>query len=80
MSENLYSRFMTLLGGSGNIIIGECVAAVFGSCTIQLPGGSLVTATGAGTVSNKYFIYQRPDGTWRLDGEAPDLPFITVDI
>lgn len=77
---NLWSRFQALLGGSNPILIGDCVAAVFGSCTIQWPGGGQVTAQGAGTTGKRYFVYQRPDGSWRLDGEAPDLPLLEIEV
>lgn len=78
---NLWSRFQALTTNNSNmILVGTCVSAVFGSCVIRWPGGATVTAQGAGTVGNKYFLYQRVDGSWRLDGEAPDLPLITIDI
>lgn len=77
---NLWSRFTALMGGSQPILVGECVDAVFGYCTIEWPGGGQVTAQGAGTVGQHYFVYQRPDGSWRLDGEAPELPLITIEV
>ena len=51
------------------------MAADFGECTIQYPGGSRVTVQGAGTVGQDYFVLNG-----RLDGEAPALTALTVEV
>lgn len=76
---NLWSRFQALIP-SERILIGEVIAAQWGSCTVQWPGGGSVTAQGAGTVGQRYFVLQRVDGTWRLDGEAATLPYLEIEL
>ena len=72
--KNLYPRFLSL-GGRSPRTVGTCISAEFGECTIQYPGGALVRTRGAGTVGQRYFVR---DG--RLDGEAPNLPALTIEI
>ena len=74
MNTNVFKRFTDLTGRSLRTV-GTCVAADFGECVIQYPGGSRVTALGAGTVGLDYFVL---DG--RLDGEAPALTALVVEV
>lgn len=74
-SRNLWNRFMAVTGGVGYLTVGECVAARFGSCTVELPGGTQVEVAGAGEVGTRYFI---EDG--RLAGEAPTLPLLEIEV
>ena len=77
---NLWSRFQSLFANNHLIMVGECVAGEFGRCTIQWPGGGQITAQGAGTIGQRYFVYQRDDGSWRLDGEAPNLSLLMIEL
>lgn len=72
--RNLFKRFSDLTGRSLRTV-GTCISADFGECTIQYPGGSVVRVKGAGTVGTRYFVL---DG--RLDGEAPSLASLTIEI
>lgn len=72
--RNLFKRFSDLTGRSLRTV-GTCIAADFGECTIQYPGGSLIRVKGAGQVGTRYFVL---DG--RLDGEAPSLASLTIEI
>ncbi len=74
--RNLFKRFSDLTGRQLRTV-GTCVAADFGECTIQYPGGSLVRVkgAGAGTVGQRYFVL---DG--KLDGEAPALTSLEIEV
>jgi hypothetical protein len=72
--RNLFKRFSDLTGRKLRTV-GTCVAADFGECSIQYPGGSIVRVKGAGVVSSRYFVL---DG--RLDGEAPALASLVIDV
>ena len=51
------------------------VAAEFGYCTVEFPGGSQQRVQGAGEVGQSYFIR---DG--RLDGEASSPDVVVVEV
>lgn len=72
--RNLYRRFSDLTGRSLRTV-GTCIAADFGECTIQYPGGSVVRVKGAGEVGTRYFVM---DG--KLDGEAPTLVSLEMEV
>lgn len=72
--RNLFKRFSDLTGRSLRTV-GTCIAADFGECTIQYPGGSLIRVKGAGQVGTRYFVL---DG--RLDGEAPLLTLLQIGV
>lgn len=72
--RNLFRRFADLTGRSLRTV-GTCIAADFGECTIQYPGGSQVRVKGAGVEGTRYFVQ---DG--KLDGEAPSLPSLTLEV
>lgn len=72
--RNLFKRFSDLTGRPLRTV-GTCVAADFGECTIQYPGGSLVRVKGAGTVGQRYFVL---DG--KLDGDAPALTSLEIEV
>jgi hypothetical protein len=73
--KNLFNRFQDLTGGRQVTMIGLCVSATFGECLIQYPGGSIVSVKGAGEVGKRYFVQGN-----RLDGEAPDLPGLVIEV
>lgn len=72
--KNLFKRFSSLTGRSFRTV-GTCTDASFGECTIQYPGGSVVRVKGAGVEGTRYFVQ---DG--KLDGEAPSLPSLTIEV
>lgn len=72
--RNLYKRFSDLTGRSLRTV-GTCISADAGECTIQYPGGGLVRVKGSGTPGQRYFVL---DG--RLDGEAPTLAALVVEV
>ena len=72
--KNLFKRFSDLSGRSLRTV-GTCIAADFGECTIQYPGGALVRVKGAGEEDTQYFVQ---DG--KLDGEAPSLAALTIEV
>ena len=72
--KNLFKRFSDLTGRPLRTV-GTCIAADFGECTIQYPGGSLIRAQGAGVEGTRYFV---SDG--KLDGEAPALASLEIEI
>lgn len=73
--KNLFHRFQDLTGARQVTLVGVCVSATFGECRVELPGGSMMTVKGAGEVGKRYFVMGG-----RLDGEAPDLPSITIEV
>ncbi len=72
--KNLFKRFSDLSGRSLRTV-GTCIAADFGECTIQYPGGAFVRVKGAGEEDTAYFVQ---DG--KLDGEAPALATLTIEV
>lgn len=74
-NRNLWSRFHAAAGGASYQWVGDCTAAAFGTCTIQLPGGAEIQVQGAGTVGNRYFV---KDGI--LGAEAPALATLEIEI
>lgn len=48
---------------------------------VELPGGAQLSVSGGGTPGQRYFITRTSaNDDWRLDGEAPSLPFLTIEI
>ena len=72
--KNIYRRFSDITGRKLRTV-GECIGAEFGESTIQYPGGGQVRVKGEGTLGTRYFIL---DG--KLDGEAPDLPALEIEV
>jgi len=72
--RNLYKRFTSLTGRSLRTV-GTCIAADFGECTIEYPGGTRVRVKGAGETGTRYFVQ---DG--KLDGEAPSLASLEIEV
>lgn len=73
--KNLFHRFQDLTGARQVTLVGVCVSTTFGECLIELPGGTIVSVKGAGEVGKRYFVLGG-----RLDGEAPDLPGLVIEI
>lgn len=72
--KNLFKRWQDLTGRSLRTV-GTCIAVDFGECMIEYPGGSFVWVKGAGVMGTRYFV---KDG--KLDGEAPALASLTIEI
>jgi hypothetical protein len=72
--KNLFKRFSDLTGRSLRTV-GICIAADFGECTMEYPGGSTARVKGAGVLGTRYFML---DG--RLDGEAPALDSLELEV
>lgn len=73
--KNLYKRFSDLSGARRLRTVAVCLSANAGESWLQYPGGGLIRAKGEGEIGTLYFIF---DG--RLDGEAPQLPALTINI
>jgi len=72
--RNLFKRWSDINGRQMRTV-GTCVSAVWGECVIEYPGGSRVKVVGAGTTGTRYFVING-----RLDGEAPALPSLTIEV
>ena len=71
---NLYERFGALIGRKLRTV-GTCVSSTTTETILEYPGGGRVTVRGTGTPGTRYFAL---DG--RLDGEAPALTVLTIDV
>lgn len=76
---NLWDKFSILMDRDTPRLVATCIASRYGEFDAQFPSGSIITVVGAGTVGNRYFILQTTAG-WRMDGEAPELPLLQIDI
>lgn len=72
---NVLKAFQALLPSSP-LLVGEVVAIDGAELRIELPDGSLSSARGSSTVGST--IYFRPGGA--VEGDAPALPFVEIDI
>lgn len=71
---NPYKRLLGLLPTTP-LQVGDVVAVDNGVATLQMPGGGTITARGAATVGARVFFR---DGV--IEGPAPTLTFVTVDV
>lgn len=78
---NLWARF-NALNESRPILVGTVVAtAAWNQSVIEWPGGGQQTVSGGGTIGQRYFVTRTEDGSaWRLDGEAPELPDLVLEV
>jgi len=72
--RNLYKRFSDLTGRKLRTVA-VCLSSSAGESWMQYPGGGLAKVKGEGATGTLYFIF---DG--RLDGEAPALTALVVEI
>jgi hypothetical protein len=72
--RNLFKRFSDITGRKLRTV-GTCIAVNYNECTIQYPGGSVTPVTGAGVQDTRYFVLDN-----KLDGEAPDLVSLTIEV
>lgn len=72
--SNAYARFLQLLPQTP-LQVGTVVAASAGSVFIDLPGGGRIKARGEATVGGQVFVRDSV-----IEGTAPDLPVVEIDI
>ncbi|MBY0572041.1 MAG: hypothetical protein K2P84_00035 [Undibacterium sp.] len=71
---NLYRIFKELLP-QAPLLVGEVVSIHATFCEIALPGGAIVSGRGNAVLGSKVFLR---DGV--IEGKAPDLTVVTVEI
>lgn len=74
MSYNPYSRLLGLLP-QRPLQVGDVISVDNGVCTIELPGGGRETARGEAALNDRVFFR---DGN--IEGPAPDLTFVSIDV
>ena len=72
---NLWRRFQQLASPPSLVTVGVVVAADVEECTVEFPGGSRLRVQGTGEIGQSYFIREG-----RLDGEAPSLTAVEVEV
>ena len=72
--RNIYRTFLDLLPARP-LKVGTIVATDGDIATVELPGGGILTARGAGTAGDTVFVR---DGV--IEGEAPSLPVTVIEI
>lgn len=71
---NLYKLFKSIVPDAP-LLVGRAVGKDSIQVFIQLPGGAMVSVRGDAQIGKNYFI--RDDV---IEGEAPDLTAITIDV
>jgi hypothetical protein len=71
---NIYRQFLGLLPARP-LLVGTVTAVGDGVATVELPGGGLLRARGAGTVGQRVWVR---DGA--IEGEAPDLAYVEAEV
>lgn len=71
---NLFTQFKKLLP-EHPLLVGDVVAVGNDIATVQLPGGSQVTARGDVVTGDRVFLRDRV-----IEGKAPNLPYVEYDI
>jgi hypothetical protein len=74
MSANPWSAFRALISGPP-LQVGQVLNIQAGTARVQMPGGGVVNARGEATVGQHVFLRGQV-----IEGEAPDLPVITIEI
>lgn len=72
--SNLYARFKRIFPDAP-MLVGTVSAAYTGGVTVELPGGGTIDVVGEAAVGDMVFVR---DG--RVDGQAPALTAITIEI
>lgn len=72
--SNLYRKFISLIP-SPPLMVGQVIAVGGGIVTVELPGGGVIKARGQATTGQNVFVR---DGV--IEGPAPDLPVVTIDL
>lgn len=78
---NLWARF-NALNETSPILVGTLVGVeVWNQSIIEWPNGGRQAVYGGGTIGQRYFVTRTSNGAeWRLDGEAPNLPLLTLEV
>ncbi|MFZ6709534.1 hypothetical protein [Undibacterium sp. TC9W] len=71
---NIYKVFKDLMPAP-LLLVGKVIAVRPGHNIIELPGGAQVMARGPATLNTKVFF---KDGV--IEGEAPDLTVVNIDV
>ena len=71
---NIYRQFLDLMPARP-LQVGAVTAVSGDTCTVELPGGGLLQARGAATVDTQVWVR---DGA--IEGEAPELPLVVIEI
>lgn len=71
---NLYKLFKSIVPDAP-LLVGKAISIEGNQVFIQLPGGAMVSVRGDAEIGKNYFIR---DGV--IEGEAPDLTPITIDV
>lgn len=71
---NLYRDFKDIFPDAP-LQAGQVATVASGVARVTLPGGGVVAARGAASVGQRVFVR---DGL--VEGEAPNLTFVTIDI
>jgi len=74
VSTNIFSAFVALLP-SYPLQLATITAIEGEVAQLVLPGGGVLTARGAGAVGDQVFVR---DGV--IEAQAPDMPFVQVEI
>ena len=72
--SNLFTQFKRLIPDAP-LLVGTITAIADGIATIELPDGGIITARGAGSVSDSVFVR---DGL--IEGSAPELTVTEISI
>ncbi len=71
---NLYKLFKSIVPDAP-LLVGKAISKDASQVFIQLPGGATISARGDAQIGKNYFV--RDDV---IEGEAPDLTIITIDV
>ena len=74
MSRNVFRQFIDLLPARP-LLVGTVTATDGDVSTVELPGGGVLRARGAAALGQRVFVR---DGL--IEGEAPSLPFVAIEI
>lgn len=72
--SNLFKAFLDLLPGRP-LQVGTVSAITDGVATVTLPGGGVLQARGNATAGQRVFVR---DGL--IEGPAPELPFVEIEV
>lgn len=75
MTTNLYRQLRELLPEPALTVATVAAVHTDGTCTVAYPGGSQQRVRGTGAVGSKVFVR-----AGAIEGSAPDLPTVTIDV
>lgn len=74
MSSNAFAALQRLLPAQA-LLVGQVVSGSAGAYVVELPGGARIPARGQASIGTSVFV---AGGV--IQGEAPALPVVTVEI